>query len=513
MDRSIHWETADHGILLRHNYTDRRDLFNFTVNNVYIPSKNNSDQKPLMSNLNTFDFGYNWHNKTANNNTLKFVINGKGTQNQNTIKVDTTRCLILRDCFGDAGDDGPLNEDTIYRWSDADFWKVQVYNEERVPQDGDDLILKSPWWIKLDQDSPVLGKLEVRGRLEFDSTKDITLKAKSIWLRGGEIRIGTSTARYEKNALIELQGGKFDEVLSFSNTVEAGNKILASNGNITMYGKDLGGQTLGRLHASAAAGDTSITVAGQMTNWKVGDEIGLAPTGLAYNTAEQRTIATIDSSVTNTVITFTPALEHAHYGSADSTKYEIHGVDTRGEVAMLSRNIKIKGTGTDNWGCQVLVHDLLEVDQTTRKTRTFMDHVEMAQCSQQDTHKANLRFEGVSLYEEHKVTNCAFHSGIGRGLQLTDAHNVTIDGNVFFGAKRFGVNIEASSKLKIDNNYIIGVTERDFKIIDHQIDEEAGMFVCVYSSCTDLQIRHNTVAGAKLGGYYIPGLACADRTG
>ena len=39
------------------------------------------------------------------------------------------------------------------------------------------------------------------------------------------------------------------------------------------------------------------------------------------------------------------------------------------------------------------------------------------------------------------------------------------------------------------------------------------MFVCVYSSCTDLQIRHNTVAGAKLGGYYIPGLSCADRTG
>ena len=73
-------------------------------------------------------------------------------------------------------------------------------------------------------------------------------------MRGGEIRIGTSTARYEKNALIELQGGKFDEVLALSNDVEAGNKILASNGNITMYGKDLGGQTVGRLHDNANAG-------------------------------------------------------------------------------------------------------------------------------------------------------------------------------------------------------------------------------------------------------------------
>ena len=33
IDRSTSWETSDHGILLRHNNTDRRDVFNFTVNN------------------------------------------------------------------------------------------------------------------------------------------------------------------------------------------------------------------------------------------------------------------------------------------------------------------------------------------------------------------------------------------------------------------------------------------------------------------------------------------------
>ena len=249
-------------------------------------------------------------------------------------------------------------------------------------------------------------------------------------------------------------------MLALSNTVEAGNKILASNGNITMYGKDLGGQTVGRLHANANAGDTSITVAGQMTNWKVGDEIGIAPTGLAFDSAEQRTITVIDATGTNTVVTFATALSYTHYGSSDSSIYEIHSVDTRGEVVLLSRNIKIKGTSTDNWGCQVLVHDLLEVDLSTRKTRTFMDHVEMAQCSQQDTHKANIRFEEVSLYEEHKVTNCAFHSGVGRGLQITKAHNITIDGNVFFNPKQFGINVEQSTKLKIDNNVIVGVTRR-----------------------------------------------------
>ena len=99
-----------------------------------------------------------------------------------------------------------------------------------------------------------------------------------------------------------------------------------------------------------------------MSNRKVGDEIGIAPTGLKFDASEQRTIATIDTSSGNTVITFSTALEYTHYGSRDSSKYLINSVDTRGEVVLLSRNIKIKGTGTDNWGCQVLVHDLLEVD-------------------------------------------------------------------------------------------------------------------------------------------------------
>ena len=71
----------------------------------------------------------------------------------------------------------------------------------------------------------------------------------------------------------------------------------------------------------------------------MGDEIGIAPTGLKFDTSEQRTIATIDATGTNTVITFTPALEYTHYGSPDESMYKINNVDTRGEV--ISRSCRL----------------------------------------------------------------------------------------------------------------------------------------------------------------------------
>ena len=39
------------------------------------------------------------------------------------------------------------------------------------------------------------------------------------------------------------------------------------------------------------------------------------------------------------------------------------------------------------------------------------------------------------------------------------------------------------------------------------------MYICVITGCTELQVRHNTVAGATLAGYFVPGVACTERTG
>jgi Right handed beta helix region len=53
----------------------------------------------------------------------------------------------------------------------------------------------------------------------------------------------------------------------------------------------------------------------------------------------------------------------------------------RGEVMLMSRNIRIVGNDTDKWGCQVVTSDFVEADGVIRIGRTFMDHVEVYNCS------------------------------------------------------------------------------------------------------------------------------------
>jgi len=68
----------------------------------------------------------------------------------------------------------------------------------------------------------------------------------------------------------------------------------------------------------------------------------------------------------------------------------------RGEVIMLTRNIKILGEDIDSWGGHVLTGDTAEInDDGTIKERigsTYLDWVEMHNMSQIDTDHAALRW-------------------------------------------------------------------------------------------------------------------------
>ena len=51
------------------------------------------------------------------------------------------------------------------------------------------------------------------------------------------------------------------------------------------------------------------------------------------------------------VATLDRPLSNFHFGKLESTGPQYSGVDMRGEVVMLSRNIKIIGNDTEAWGC------------------------------------------------------------------------------------------------------------------------------------------------------------------
>jgi len=65
----------------------------------------------------------------------------------------------------------------------------------------------------------------------------------------------------------------------------------------------------------------------------------------------------------------------------------------RGEVVLLTRNVKIVGDDTDSWGGQVLVTDIVDDNDIERNGEIHLDHVEIYNCSQRNTFKAAIRFE------------------------------------------------------------------------------------------------------------------------
>lgn len=112
-----------------------------------------------------------------------------------------------------------------------------------------------------------------------------------------------------------------------------------------MYGV-VPAKTMVRLLVPAEVGATTITVETGLTDWAVGDKIWLAPTSFQQHAVDYRTISAIDTATG--VITVNAALAHYHFGAATSTAATYNNVvDIRGEVVLLSRNVRIVGDNTD----------------------------------------------------------------------------------------------------------------------------------------------------------------------
>lgn len=102
-----------------------------------------------------------------------------------------------------------------------------------------------------------------------------------------------------------------------------------------------------RLLKPALRGNTHIVVEPGY-DWVPGDWIALLPTSYD-NLAGDDVILTAYDNETG-VANFSTPLSYYHWGEAISTARDFHGVDMRGEVITLSRNIRIRGTDEEHWG-------------------------------------------------------------------------------------------------------------------------------------------------------------------
>jgi cell migration-inducing and hyaluronan-binding protein len=106
---------------------------------------------------------------------------------------------------------------------------------------------------------------------------------------------------------------------------------MISGGTLNLHGDRTNAWT--RLSSTANAGATSIQVL-DARGWKVGDEIVLASTDFDARQAERRTI----TAIRRNTVTLDKPLAYMHFGKIT------FGVDQRGEVGLLTRNIKIQAS-------------------------------------------------------------------------------------------------------------------------------------------------------------------------
>ncbi|HEY2857871.1 MAG TPA: G8 domain-containing protein, partial [Terracidiphilus sp.] len=216
---------------------------------------------------------------------------------------------------------------TSKRWSDAATWP-----DKKVPAKDAVVTIRKDMNVVLDVSTPELHGLTIEGKLSFADDKDLELTTEWIMLHG-ELEIGTEKAPHTRKATITFTNNVKDEDISgvggTTDRVDRG--IMLMGGTLNLHGPEK--STWTKLAKTAEAGSNSIEVL-SAADWRAGEEIVLASTDFDPRQAERRTI----SAVSGNTITLDKKLDYMHFGKIT------FDVDERGEVGLLTRNIKLQAS-------------------------------------------------------------------------------------------------------------------------------------------------------------------------
>jgi hypothetical protein len=212
----------------------------------------------------------------------------------------------------------------------------------------------------------------IEGMLEFEDGKDLELQATYIFIRGGRLIIGRENAPFTHKAVITLHGKPY---LTPELPIYGGKTIAVRGGGIDMHGTPVV-PAWTQLGATVDAGGGELVLK-EPVNWKVGQTVVVASSNWSMHEAEQRIITSV--STDNHTIGVNPPLQYRHFGRL--LNYEGWEVDLRAEVALLDRNVKVRGDESSldtRWGATMMLHSPGGNDSTVGR----FSNVECAQCGQ-----------------------------------------------------------------------------------------------------------------------------------
>ncbi|HWK42788.1 MAG TPA: G8 domain-containing protein [Croceibacterium sp.] len=308
----------------------------------------------------------------------------------------------------DHGDAAPLAPRTVAKtmqWSDPAAWP-----EGKVPREGDEVVIPRDMDVTLDVSPPTLRSLTIQGKLSFSDERDIELKTDWIYLPGGELEIGTEARPYTRNATITLTDNAPGEDI---NTM-GDRGIMLMRGTLSLHGNR--DHTWSKLAKTAEKGATSIEVL-DASQWRAGDEIALASTDFNPRQAERRTITAINGNN----LTLDKPLEYMHFGEIT------FGVDQRGEVGLLTRNIKIQAS--EDAAESYLGGHIMAM----AGSRMQVSGVELSRMGQHMTlARYPIHWHVLGEGQGQYIKNAAIHDTFNRCVTVHGTNNLRIENNVTF---------------------------------------------------------------------------------
>lgn len=215
------------------------------------------------------------------------------------------------------------------RWSNASSWPGKT-----LPAAGSVAVIPSGTTMIMDISPPALKGLQVNGTLILDE-RDLALSADWIAV-AGRLEIGSEAKPFTHHVTITLTGSDVNESINGMGTKMIG---VSPDGVLEIHGEPRTSWT--HLGATAIKGASQIQLE-TAADWRAGDRIVLASTDFDPLQAEEAIVR----STSGSVVTLEQPLKFTHWGTVQT----IAGtpVDERGEVGLLTRNVRIQGDDGSN---------------------------------------------------------------------------------------------------------------------------------------------------------------------
>jgi cell migration-inducing and hyaluronan-binding protein len=290
------------------------------------------------------------------------------------------------------------------RWSDPATWP-----DRKVPRQGDAVTIGRDMNVVLDVSPPALRSLTIDGQLRFANNSDLELTTEWILLHG-QLHIGSEASPHTRKATITLTNDVPGEDI-----MTMGDRgIMIMGGTLSLHGNRKDSWT--KLAKTAAAGSNTIEVL-NVGDWKKGDEIVIASTDFDPHQAERRTI----SSISGKVITLDQKLQYMHYGQVT------FGVDERGEVGMLTRNVRIQASADAEKSFSG-GHVMAMVGSTMQ-----VSGVEFYRMGQHESlARYPIHWHLVNEGKGQYIQNSAIHDTYSRCVTVHGTNNVRVENNVAY---------------------------------------------------------------------------------